>query len=80
MCVGLGSYNWSFDHQQKILADHLIITIEQMILLSPDCYDQIFPWVTKLPYPMCGAVEMFQTMPGLALLHSISDQMTYKIT
>jgi hypothetical protein len=78
--VGCGSYNWSFDHQQEILADQLIITIEQMILLSPDCYDQIFSWVTKLPYPGCGAVEMLQTMPSLVLLNSIRDRMTNKTT
>ncbi len=76
--VGCGSYNWSFDHQQEILADHLIITIEQMILLSPDSYDQIFAWVTKLPYPRCSADEMLETMPSLALLNSVRNQISNK--
>jgi hypothetical protein len=76
--VGCGSYNWSFDHQQEILADHLIITIEQMILLSPDFYDQIFAWVIKLPYPRCSAVEMLETMPSLALLNSVRNQISNK--
>ncbi|MDE8604748.1 hypothetical protein M3I01_017955 [Marinomonas sp. RSW2] len=73
--VGNGSYDWVFNDEPVPLADHLTITIEQMVLLSPDYASQILDWVGVLPYPWCDVASLFQSMPPLAPLSPIRDRM-----
>jgi hypothetical protein len=58
----------------------LIITIEQMLVLTPESADQVLGWVSKLPYPWCESAAMFQTMPQLDVLTPIKEQMTSEKT
>lgn len=74
--VGCGEYHWHFDNEANGLADALIITIEQMLVLTPESADQVLGWVSKLPYPWCESATMFQTMPPLDALTPIKEQMT----
>lgn len=73
--VGCGQYHWHFDNEANGLADALIITIEQMLVLTPESADQVLGWVSKLPYPWCESATMFQTMPPLDALTPIKEQM-----
>lgn len=76
--VGCGRYNWHFDNEINTLADHLIITIEQMVVLAPEFSGQIMDWLNKLPYPWCDSVSMLQTMPDLESLNSVREQIEHE--
>ncbi len=69
--VGCGGYNWHFDNSTTILADRLIITIEQMVVLEASFSAEIIDWVSKLPYPWCASAAMFKDMPNIEPLNSI---------
>lgn len=73
--VGCGRYNWHFDDKREVLADHLTITIEQMVELTPELTSQILDWVSKLPYPWCDSEIILQTMPSIESLRPVRAQL-----
>ncbi len=68
--VGSGRYDWRFNEQGN-KANHLIITIEKMLILVPAHTEKIFEWVKKLPYPFCDSEKMFEFILDLDVLDSI---------
>ncbi len=58
--VGYGTYEWSFNHNY---VTHLIISIDEMVLLEQHHSTDIFLWVDALSYPWCHSAEIFQNMP-----------------
>ena len=69
--VGTGKYHWHFDNEQNSLVNHLVITIEQMITLTPEFSNQLFEWIGKLHYPFCDSDNLLKFMPKLETLEQI---------
>jgi hypothetical protein len=63
--VGSGRYDWSFARDSR-LVEKLVITIDVMKKLSPDCLRVIMDWVTALPYPWCSAGVAVKSAPKIA--------------
>ena len=63
--VGCGRYDWSFTNQPRLLVKHLLITIEEMVVLEPDYGGEILDWVSGLSYPWCRAEKLLNTMPDM---------------
>ena len=61
--VGCGKYDWRFNDETPNLAIHLTITIEHMLVLTPDHANQVMEWLGKLPYPFCESKRAFEFMP-----------------
>ena len=51
--VGCGRYDWRFAGQAPHLAQRLLITIEQMLVLPPERLGPVLDWAGGLPYPWC---------------------------
>ncbi len=70
--VGYGDYRWSFEKTAPCLANHLLITIENMIVLpcelQPELQTEILAYFGSLPYPWVLSSELQATMPDITLL------------
>jgi len=69
--VGCGRYDWRFQSEAPYLADRLVITIEAMQVLAPDCLSRVLGWLTALPYPWCSAERILTTAPDIGTLAPI---------
>lgn len=69
--VGFGRYDWQFVNKPTLLADELVITIEEMLVLEPDFAQDILNWVSGLAYPWCDTGDMIKAMPELDALKII---------
>jgi hypothetical protein len=69
--VGCGRYDWRFQSEDPCLADRLVITVEGMQVLAPDCLSRVLGWLTALPYPWCSAEMILQTAPDIGALTPI---------
>ncbi len=86
--VGAGKYDWHFQDEENrtaningivsTLATKLVITIEQMLILSPDHSDQIMEWAGKLPYPFSDSEQMIEYIPDLESLDMITEFLNKK--
>ena len=63
--VGSGRYDWAFAPDSR-LAEKLVITIDVMQKLSPDCLRAVMEWVAALPYPWCPAGIAVRSAPKIA--------------
>jgi len=63
--VGCGRYDWSFSPEGSCLVNRLVITIEVMQVLPPDCSNSVFEWLSGLPYPWCPAEAIAKTAPRI---------------
>lgn len=66
--VGCGRYDWQFQNTKPRLADRLVITIEEMEVLSADRFDIVLKWLADLPYPWCPAHTILETAPAICEL------------
>lgn len=72
--VGVGKYDWNFEgDSETLLANHLLITIDHMIILAPDDSIQIMAWAHSLPYPFCDSASSIDLMPDSELLTVVRD-------
>jgi hypothetical protein len=71
--VGCGKYDWEFSQAANSLVSRLTITIEQMVVLSPDHTGQIMGWLEELPYPFCVSTEMLDEMPAMDFLQPVRE-------
>ncbi len=66
--LGYGDYQWNFEKNAPGLANHLVITIEHMIILPQALQPKVLSWFDKLPYPWALSSELQATMPDIELL------------
>ena len=66
--VGCGRYDWRFQRKEPHLADRLVITIEEMQVLTADRFDNVLKWLGDLPYPWCPAHTILETAPAICEL------------
>lgn len=71
--VGCGQYDWQFESGPNGLAKHLIITIQQMIVLDQSFTEPIIEWVSGLPYPWCDSSVLLETMPQIESLSFVTE-------
>ena len=71
--VGVGQYDWGFVNEPNTLANSLLITIEQMLVLPPANYDAVMAWADGLSYPFCGVEQLLTTIPDEDALAPIRD-------
>lgn len=64
--VGSGRYDWGFERDGDCRVETLVITIDVMQKLRPDCLRPVMDWVTALPYPWCPAGVAVKSAPNLA--------------
>jgi hypothetical protein len=64
--VGAGRYDWVFDREGDCRVETLVITIDVMQKLRPDCLRPVMDWVTALPYPWCPAGVAVRSAPDMA--------------
>lgn len=62
--IGHGIYEWKFDKKLS-LVNHLIITIDEMVILDPQNKTLIMSWLNRLPYPWCETIEVNNSMPKI---------------
>ena len=74
--VGCGQYNWFFDGDNNARANKLAITIEQMLVLTPDLSSQVMNWVNTLSYPWCNTKKILETMPDIEPLSIVRKEIT----
>jgi hypothetical protein len=70
--VGWGRYDWHFSDGEDSLVERLDITIDNMLIFTPEYSASIMQWLTILPYPFCRSEAFFEFMPdleGLELAH-----------
>ncbi|SFG53423.1 hypothetical protein [Neptunomonas qingdaonensis] len=66
--LGYGDYQWGFEKNVPCLANHLVITIEHMVILPQALQPDVLSWFDKLPYPWALSSELQATMPDVKLL------------
>jgi hypothetical protein len=71
--VGCGRYDWEFSQAVNSLVSQLTITIEHMVVLSPDNTSQIMGWLETLPYPFCESKDLLSAMPEVSFLKPVRD-------
>jgi hypothetical protein len=71
--VGCGLYNWYFTSEEPCLVSKLIITIERMEVLPERRSQEIFDWLSGLPYPWCPPDTALATMPDNQGLSTIKQ-------
>lgn len=69
--VGCGRYDWRFQETQPRLADRLVITIEEMQVISADRFSIVLSWLADLPYPWCSAHTILETAPAIRELDRV---------
>jgi hypothetical protein len=69
--VGCGRYDWYFTPDDRCLVERLIITIDEMCVLSEAKLDDLMTWLSGLPYPWCTPEEAARTMPRIEGLAAI---------
>ncbi|MGH1485803.1 MAG: hypothetical protein ACRBCI_06235 [Cellvibrionaceae bacterium] len=75
--VGYGQYDWIFDSAESdnIVSSkkvtQLTITIDNMIVLSPNFTHKVIDWLKELPYPFCESDIFLKTMPAINELEAI---------
>jgi hypothetical protein len=65
--LGYGDYQWSFENASG-LANHLVITIEHMIILPQALQPEVLACFESLPYPWALSSELQAAMPDVELL------------
>ena len=73
--VGCGRYDWFFNDEVS-LAERLVITIEQMQILSAKNTTQVMKWVGQLEYPFCDSSSVLELMPEIDLLDPIRNSVS----
>ncbi len=63
--IGCGRYDWRFSDVESNLANHLTITIEKMLVLTPESSRSIMAWLEQLAYPFCHSDIIFENMPDI---------------
>ena len=66
--VGYGRYDWHFSDEGDHLANHLTITIEKMLVLTPEYTAPVMAWLGQLPYPFCHSDIIFENIPDIGEL------------
>ena len=61
--IGSGRYEWGFAEGPRALADHLRITIEEMLVLPQGLLPAMMAWFGSLSYPWCPIEEALGSMP-----------------
>jgi hypothetical protein len=56
--LGCGNYDWLFQTNDPSLVEKLKITVRFMLVLSPDSLYPLMHWLSKLPYPIGGHVQI----------------------
>lgn len=62
--VGYGSYDWQFSPTSGLVRS-LVVRIDNMLSLPPDCAEPVLQWVSGLPYPWCSPGQAARTAPPL---------------
>ena len=77
--VGCGRYDWKFDRDSALLlATHLAITIDSMVVLAPSATRDVMRWLVKLSYPWSSAPEVTSALP-LDELAPVARYLTRKV-
>jgi hypothetical protein len=61
--VGCGRYDWHFASDDSCLVEKLVITIDVMKVFPAIELAVTMNWLSRLPYPWCGADEVVRDMP-----------------
>ena len=69
--IGCGRYDWQFRRIEPRLADRLLITIEEMQIISAERFDIVLQWLADLPYPWCSAHTILETAPAIPELSRV---------
>ncbi|MED5621312.1 nuclear transport factor 2 family protein [Ideonella sp. BN130291] len=72
--VGWGRYEWQFQAGAPRLVEGLRITIEAMELLPPHCGEEVFGWLSRLPYPWCEPGLLAEHAPRIDGLQRVLQQ------
>ncbi|MDE1463661.1 hypothetical protein [Spartinivicinus poritis] len=73
--IGCGRYNWEINNPSKLLANKLIITIEQMVLLPATNLTSITKWQSNLDYPFTESTNILEGIPNFQALDTIKEYM-----
>ncbi|XVJ70022.1 MAG: hypothetical protein HEQ39_10440 [Rhizobacter sp.] len=69
--VGCGRYDWVFSPGPAPLVTRLTITIEEMVVLTPNELPQVMGWLSGLPSSWCDPEAAIQNLPNNKALDSI---------
>jgi hypothetical protein len=61
--VGCGRYDWTFQADPVALATRLVITIESMVVLTPDASQPVLRWLVGMSYPWSSTAEVAAAPP-----------------
>ena len=75
--VGCGRYEWHFSASENTKVRKLVIDLEQMEILPHLYTDDIFHWLSSLPYPWCNSEILLRSMPSLSEIYFIRESIEF---
>lgn len=61
--VGCGRYDWTFQSDPVALATRLVITIESMVVFTPDASQSVLRWLVGMSCPWSSTAEVAAAPP-----------------
>jgi hypothetical protein len=80
VCIGCGTYEWSFVYEPAPRATALVISIQAMQLLAPSVQPQVLAWLEQLPYPWATATAILGSAPALEGLSPVLNVLRRDVT